>query len=153
MKELEKRGDATLTSFAAGLAVFSLAFGIYMNVVPKDETAIGVTARNSQNESHDWKVPVVQKLDPASDDIITGSISRGHVDDLNGARTAPVYRLVSVVGARAYVAEVTGDSRLLIAVTKGSIIAGAGRVLAIENRAGRWVVFTTRTTITTDAYP
>jgi hypothetical protein len=132
----ERRGDLTLTSFATLLAAGSLAFALYMNLAPERDRIAGINARNANNAAPRRQTPEADR-----DDLITASIA------------PPLYRLVTVVGDKAYVEDVEGGSALLIAVTRGSFLAGAGRVTAIENRAGRWVVVTTGTTITADARP
>jgi hypothetical protein len=122
----ERRGDLTLTSFATLLAAGSLAFALYMNLAPERDRIAGINARNANNAAPRRQTPEADR-----DDLITASIA------------PPLYRLVTVVGDKAYVEDVEG----------GSFLAGAGRVTAIENRAGRWVVVTTGTTITADARP
>lgn len=130
----ERRGDLTLTSLASLAAAGSLTFALYMNLTPARDPIAGINARNAENAGPRWRTPA-----GARDDLITASI-------------APIrYRLVSVVGERAYVEDGESDAPLLISITRGSFLAGAGRVTAIENRAGRWVVVTTRATITADA--
>jgi hypothetical protein len=133
------------------LAVVSLSFAVYMNTIAEPGAPFGVNARRSPNLEYRWRDPVARDGDVATASI--GDTGAGALaverDDRPGA-SAPLYRLVAVAGDRAYVEQVGGEPGLLIAVREGSLLSGAGRVVAIESRSGRWVITTTRAVITSD---
>ena len=149
----ERRGDITLTSFAALLAIFSLAFAIYMNMIVAPDALVSVNARQSKNTEYRWRDPVSRAGDLATASILDSGTAPTNREDNRRAPGAPFYRLVAVAGSKAYVEEVGGEPGLLIAVTEGSVLSGAGRIVAIESRSGRWIITTTRGTITSDGLP
>jgi hypothetical protein len=151
-----ERGEGKLTFVSICLAALAAFFAIYMNTSGEGEIAVSSLLRMPSGTTD--RPNDVQP--EALDDLVTGAVTS--VNAAGGAGFSPVahsrapaavstYRVVAVVGGKAYLESGRGTSLSVIAVEKGSMLPGAGRVLSIVNSAGRWIVETTKITITSDA--
>jgi hypothetical protein len=150
--------DATAYAIAVLLAGASVTFAGYMIAEKRDLLGWGAPIMSSEMQdpldrteaaSRAW---LAQPADPMPTSSVespapapSGTAPAAEPDTWTGP---PIrYRLYTVIRGTAFVEAMDAPSKPILPADVGYQLPGAGRVIALEQRRGRWVVVTTRTEI------
>jgi hypothetical protein len=150
--------DAAAYVFALSLAAASLAFAGYTITGQRNLLGWGAPiVSSSVSDPLDWtELQRRAWLAAPADPIETSSVEAaepplsgtGSAEQPDGWSGPPVrYRLYMVIRGTAFVEAMDAPNRPILPADVGYRLPGAGRVIALEQRRGKWVVVTTRTEI------